>query len=108
MLTLDITNVKRYHLDMIKSFKCKETEKIFEGVFSKKLPQDIQQVARRKLRMLNNARILNDLKVPPSNHLEQMEEYRKGDLSIRINDQFRVVFTWMDGDCFSVEIIDYH
>ncbi|MEA1961890.1 MAG: type II toxin-antitoxin system RelE/ParE family toxin [Bacillota bacterium] len=93
---------------MIISFKNKDTESIFKGVLAKKLPHDIQQVARRKLIMLDSSHRLADLKAPPSNHLEKMEKYRKGDWNIRINDQFRIVFTWTDGNCYDVEIIDYH
>ena len=93
---------------MIKSFKCAETQKIWEGYFSKKLPSDIQQGARRKLRMLNNANSLNDLRIPPANRLQEL----KGDLlnrySIRINDQWRILFSWRAGDVFDVEMIDYH
>jgi len=72
---------------VIKSFNCKETEKIFNRNFSKKFPQDIQRVALRKLRMINRAKILNDLKVPPANRLEALRGNRKGQYSIRINDQ---------------------
>jgi proteic killer suppression protein len=93
---------------MIQSFQCKETEKIFNRNFSKKFPNDIQRVALRKLRMLNRARILNDLRVPPSNRLELLKGNRKGQHSIRINNQWRVCFTWQNGDAFDVEIIDYH
>ncbi|MBW1892287.1 MAG: type II toxin-antitoxin system RelE/ParE family toxin [Deltaproteobacteria bacterium] len=93
---------------MIQSFKCKETEKIFNRVFSKKFPNDIQQVALRKLRMLNRANILNDLRVPPSNRLELLKRKRKGQYSIRINDQWRICFKWKKSDAFDVEIIDYH
>lgn len=93
---------------MIQSFKCKETEKIFTRMFSKKFPNDIQQIAMRKLRMLNRATILNDLSVPPANHLEPLKDNRKGQYSIRINDQWRVCFTWVNGDAYDVEIVDYH
>ncbi|MFO7751016.1 MAG: type II toxin-antitoxin system RelE/ParE family toxin [Desulfobacteraceae bacterium] len=93
---------------MIQSFKCKETEKIFNRIFSKKFPNDIQQVALRKLRMLNRANILNDLRVPPSNRLELLKRKRKGQHSIRINDQWRICFKWKKSDAFDVEIIDYH
>jgi len=93
---------------MIQSFKCKDTEKIFNRFFSKKFPNDIQQVALRKLRMLNRATILNDLKVPPSNRMEPLKGKRKGQHSIRINDQWRVCFKWRKGDAFDVEIVDYH
>ncbi len=93
---------------MIKSFKCKETDKIFNRSFSRKLPQDIQRTALRKLRMLNRAIKLNDLKVPPSNHLEALHGNRKGQYSIRINDQWRICFKWSEGEASSVEITDYH
>ena len=93
---------------MIKNFRSRETEKIWNGVRSKRLPQDIQQIARRKLRMLNNARSLNDLRIPPANRLEALKGRRSGQHSIRINDQWRICFVWMDGDAVNVEIEDYH
>jgi toxin HigB-1 len=93
---------------MIKSFRSKETEKIWNGEFSKKLPTDIQNSARRKLRMINNSYTIEDLRIPPSNRLEKLSGDRKGEYSIRINDQFRICFEWVDGDCFNVEIVDYH
>lgn len=93
---------------MIKSFKCKETKNIFERTYSRKFPNDIQKVGLRKLRMLNRARILNDLRVPPANHLELLHGRRKGQHSIRINDQWRICFKWKDGDVNNVEIVDYH
>ena len=77
---------------MIRSFGCKETEKIWEGQASRKLPQDIQNRALRKLRQLDAAMVLDDLKNPPSNHLEALKGNRKGQMSIRINDQWRVCF----------------
>ena len=91
---------------MIKNFRSRETEKIWNGVRSKRLPQDIQQIARRKLRMLNNARSLNDLRVPPANRLETLKGSRSGQHSIRVNDQWRICFVWMDGDAVNVEIVD--
>ncbi|KAA3596627.1 MAG: type II toxin-antitoxin system RelE/ParE family toxin [Candidatus Scalindua sp. AMX11] len=93
---------------MIKSFRCKETEKIFNRLSSRKLPHDIQRIALRKLRMLNRAIKLKDLKVPPSNHLESLHGDRKGQHSIRINDQWRICFKWSNGEVKSVEITDYH
>ncbi|MEJ2402018.1 MAG: type II toxin-antitoxin system RelE/ParE family toxin [Xanthomonadales bacterium] len=93
---------------MIKSFRSEETEKIWNGICSKRLPQSIQQIARRKLRMLNNARSINDRRVPPANRLEALGGNRKGQHSIRINDQWRICFIWMDGDAVNVEIVDYH
>ena len=95
-------------LYMIKSFKCKETEKIFKRNFSKKFTQDIQRQALKKLRMINRANIINDLRVPPSNHLETLHGKRKGQYSIRINDQWRICFEWADGEAKKVEIVDYH
>jgi proteic killer suppression protein len=77
-------------------------------MFSKKFPNDIQQVALRKLRMLNRATILHDLKVPPFNRLELLKGNRRGQYSIRIYDQWRICFKWQNGDAFNVEIVDYH
>ncbi|WP_299286978.1 type II toxin-antitoxin system RelE/ParE family toxin [uncultured Mucilaginibacter sp.] len=91
---------------MIKSFGSKETERVWEGIQSKKLPTDIQNVARRKLRMINNAQNLNDLRVPPANHLEKLNGKLSEFYSIRINKQWRVIFNWENDNAF--EIIDYH
>ena len=93
---------------MIKTFKSEETKKIFARQRSRKLPQDIQQVAYRKLRMLNNAIDLNDLRIPPANRLEKLKGDRDGQYSIRINDQWRICFDWLNGDALNVEIVDYH
>ena len=93
---------------MIKSFKDKESEKVYSREGSAKLPQDIQQTALRKLRMLNNVKSLNDLKVPPANRLEKLKGNRQGQLSLRINDQWRICFKWQNGDAHEVEIVDYH
>ncbi len=93
---------------MIKSFKCKETEKIFKRSFSRKFPHNIQRVTLRKLKMLNRANILNDLKIPPSNRLETLRGKRKGQYSIRINDQWRICFEWSECEARNVEIVDYH
>lgn len=94
---------------MIKSFADKETEKVYKQIFSKKLPHDIQRVALRKLIMIDNARCLEDLRVPPANHLEALRGDREGQYSIRINDQYRICFTIEDTkDIFDVEIVDYH
>ena len=92
---------------MIRSFKSKETEKIFNRIRSKKLPGDIQHVALRKLRMLHRAATLNDLRVPPANRLARLKGERAGQHSIRINDQWRICFRWQNGDAFDVEIVDY-
>lgn len=93
---------------MIRSFAGKEAEKIWRGVASRKLPPEIQRVARRKLRMLNAAVTLEDLRAPPANRLEALKRDRKGQHSIRINDQWRLCFRWKDGDAHDVEIADYH
>jgi len=93
---------------MIRSFKSKETEKVFLRIRSKKLPGDIQQIALRKLRMLHRSKSLQDLRVPPSNRLERLRGSRSGQYSIRINDQWRICFRWAKGDAFDVEIVDYH
>lgn len=93
---------------MIASFRDKEAERIWDGFVSKKLPRSIQDVARRKLRMLNNAATLEDLKVPPANRLERLKGGRRGQHSIRINQQWRVCFRWSSGSAFDVEIVDYH
>ena len=93
---------------MIKSFNDAETEKIYHRERSRKLPSDIQQVALRKLRMINNAINLNDLRVPPANRLEKLAGIRDGQYSIRINEQWRICFEWRSSDAFNVEITDYH
>jgi len=93
---------------MIKSFGDKETEKIWNGNYSKKLPNQIQSIARRKLRMINNAQNINDLRVPPANRLEKLKGEMKKFHSIRINDQWRIIFAWRSSNAFEVEIIDYH
>ena len=93
---------------MIKTFKCKETEKIFGREYSRKLPRDIQKAAFRKLRMIGRSKTLSDLKIPPTNRLEKLSGKRKGQYSIRINDQWRICFKWVDNNAFGVEITDYH
>ena len=93
---------------MIRSFRCEETEKIFSRRRSRKLPQEIQQVALRKLRMLNRAVALNDLRSPPANRLEKLRGDRAGQYSIRINERWRICFEWRKGDAYNVGIVDYH
>jgi proteic killer suppression protein len=93
---------------VIRNFKDKETQKIFERSRSRKLPSGIQQVALRKLRMLNRAETLQDLRVPPANRLERLVGDREGQYSIRVNDQWRICFVWQDSDALDVEIVDYH
>lgn len=93
---------------MIRNFNDREAEKVWSGTVSRRLPVEIQTVARRKLRMLNNAASLDDLRIPPANRLEALKADRKGQHSIRINDQWRICFRWRDGDAHDVEIVDYH
>ncbi len=93
---------------MIKSFASKETGKLFKRQFSRKLPKTIHQTARRKLEMLDAAEVVQDLRIPPSNHLEKLLGKRKGQHSIRINIQWRICFQWRKGDAYNVEIVDYH
>lgn len=93
---------------MIRSFACKETEGLFHGRFARKLPQDVQRVAQRRLRMLHQAEELGDLRSPPGNRLEALKGNRAGQHSIRVNDQWRICFVWKDGGAEAVEIVDYH
>lgn len=93
---------------MIRNFVDKEAEKIWRGTPSRRLPADMQVVARRKLRMLNSAATLDDSRVAPADRLEALKGSRKGQYSVRINDQWRVCFQWKDGDALDVEIVDYH
>ncbi|MBV7335893.1 type II toxin-antitoxin system RelE/ParE family toxin [Chloroflexi bacterium TSY] len=93
---------------MIKSFKDSETEKVFQRTFSRRLPQDIQRTAYRKLAYLHSAKELKELLLPLSNRLEKLAGDRQGQYSIRVNDQWCIGFTWQDGDAYDVEIVDYH
>ena len=93
---------------MIRSFRCKETKRIFSRKFSKKLPTGIQEKARLKLVILDSVTTLDDLRIPPGNRLEELKDNRKGQHSIRINGQWRICFEWKNGDTFKVEIVDYH
>lgn len=93
---------------MIKSFKDKETEKVFRRQYSRRLPQDIQRAALRRLAYLHSAKEINDLRAPPSNRLEKLSGDRQGQYSLRINDQWRICFEWVDNNAYEVEIVDYH
>ena len=93
---------------MIISFTCKETEKIFNGAVSTRLPNDIQRVVRRKLMQIDAAATLSFLRVPPNNQLEWLAGNREGQLSIRINKQWRICFRWDEGNASEIEIVDYH
>lgn len=93
---------------MIRTFADKETERVWNGDLSRRLPNQIQSLARRKLRMLDAAQRLDDLRIPPANRLEVLRGKRVGQHSIRINDQWRICFVWHEGQCDEVEIVDYH
>jgi len=93
---------------MILSFKDNDTEKIWKGSFSKRIPADISKIAKRKLIHIHSAIDLNDLKIPPGNRLHALSKDRKGQHSISINDQWRICFKWDSGNAFDVEITDYH
>lgn len=93
---------------MIKGFASKETEKMFQRLFSRRFPPDMQNIARRKLEILDAAENLSDLLIPPSNHLEKLSGFREGQYSIRINVQWRICFEWKEENAYQVEIVDYH
>ena len=93
---------------MIASFRDSETATVWSGHRSRKLPPDIQATALRKLRLLNSAKRLEDLRIPPANRLEALKGARKGQHSIRVNDQWRICFVWSEGNAYQVEIVDYH
>jgi len=93
---------------VITGFADKESERLFARQFSKRLPPDIQRSARRKLEVLNVAKSLDDLRVPPGNHLEKLVGDRKGQHSIRINQRWRICFVWKAGDAYDVAVVDYH
>jgi proteic killer suppression protein len=93
---------------VITSFKCKEAERLFRGNFSRKLPQSIQRIAARKLEQIHAATVLDTLRIPPGNRLEALSGDRQGQYSIRINEQWRICFSWRDGAASDVEIVDYH
>ncbi|MCC7503002.1 MAG: type II toxin-antitoxin system RelE/ParE family toxin [Flavobacteriales bacterium] len=93
---------------MIRSFGSRDTELVWGGEYAKKLPSTIQETARRKLRMINNSQDIADLRIPPANRLEKLAGRLKDYHSIRINDQWRIIFKWQSGNAYDVEIIDYH
>jgi toxin HigB-1 len=93
---------------MVRSFRDNEARKVFQRQRSRRLPTDLQRVALRKLTMLDAAETLGDLRVPPGNRLERLSREREGQYSIRINDQWRICFTWRNGDVYEVEVVDYH
>lgn len=106
---IDNSNALRYYSDiMITSFACRETQRLFDRQPSRRLPTTIQRIAQRKLEMLNAAETLDDLRIPPANRLEKLAGRRRGQYSIRINDQWRVCFAWDGQNATDVEIVDYH
>jgi proteic killer suppression protein len=107
-ITFDVINASRYYSTVIRSFKDPEAELIFKRERSRKLPQNILRPALKKLLVLDAADALTDLRIPPGNRLEKLSGDRKGQHSIRINDQWRICFRWKNGDALNVEIADYH
>ena len=93
---------------MIESFADKATAAVFNGLFVRRLPQEIQAIARRKLKLVDAVSRIEELRIPPGNRLEQLSGNRAGQWSIRINDQWRICFNWQDGKAMDVEIVDYH
>lgn len=108
MITLDVINVLRYYITVIKSFRDKDTEIIFLREKTRRFDIRLRKTALRKLLILDAAETLDDLKVPPGNRLEKLKGERKDQFSIRINDQWRICFKWENGNAFDVEITDYH
>ena len=108
ILSIDNTIPIQYYLLVIKTFADKHTAAIFEGFQVKRLPKEIQETARRKLKQIDAAGSIESLRVPPGNRLELLKKDRAGQWSIRINDQWRICFRWNDGDATDVEIADYH
>lgn len=93
---------------MIRSFRCKETERIWRREFSRRFPAELQRLALRKLAMIDSAGAIEDVRIPTSNRLEKLSGDRQGQYSIRINRQWRICFEWIDGDAYAVEMVDYH
>jgi toxin HigB-1 len=93
---------------VIKSFRERETERIFRGQFSRRFPKEMQRIAARKLEIIAAATQLDTLRIPPSNRLEKLKGERAGQYSVRVNDQWRICFVWRGGDAYDVEIVDYH
>lgn len=107
-MSLDVKRVALYNKYVIRNFKCKETQKIFNLVGSRAFPADIQRVVLRKLKMLNQALVIGDLMAFPANRLEKLKGSRVGQWSIRVNDQWRICFAWKNGEALDVELVDYH
>ena len=107
-MPIDITNALRYYGVVIRSFADKQTAAVFDGHRVRAFPPHVQDVARRKLKAIDAAKAIDDLRVPPGNRLEKLSGDRKGEWSIRINDQWRACFRWENGDAHDVRITDYH
>lgn len=107
LITLDTNTVARYYQPMVKSFRCRETEKLFQRRYSRKFSA-IRRAALKKLLIVDAAGALSDLRVPPANRLEKLSGGRRGQHSVRVNDQWRICFRWKAGDAYDVEIVDYH
>jgi proteic killer suppression protein len=108
IITLDVNIVERYYIAMIKSFRDKETERVFQRLRSRKFSSSLGRMALKKLLLVDAAESIQDLRSPPGNRLERLFGSRKGQYSIRINDQWRVCFQWSQGHAIDVEIVDYH
>lgn len=108
LITIDGNNAERYANGVIQTFAEKDTERVWQRVHVRKLGPDLQRIANRKLLILDAAETINDLRVPPGNRLEQLQGNRKGQHSIRVNDQWRICFTWTPAGPIDVEITDYH
>jgi len=108
LITIERINGFHYFLRVILSFACDETERVFGAELSRRFPPTIQRTARRKLLALHAASELREMAVPPGNRLEALKSGRKGQHSIRINDQWRICFHWREGNAYNVEIVDYH
>jgi len=107
-MTLGVNNAERYHRRVIRSFRDKDTEAIWHRRYVKKLSPELSRLAYNKLALINAAESINDLRVPPSNRLEKLAGRRAGQYSIRVNDQWRICFTWSAGGAGNVELVDYH
>jgi len=108
LITIDGNNAERYANGVIQTFAEKDTERVWQRVHVRKFGPDLQRIANRKLLILDAAETINDLRVPPGNRLEQLQGNRKGQHSIRVNDQWRICFTWTPAGPIDVEITDYH
>ncbi len=107
-MTIEVSNAIRYAGPVIRSFRDRETERVFERERSRRLPPNVQRQAHRKLLVVDAAQALDDLRVPPGNRLERLSGDRKGQYSIRVNDQWRICFRWERGEAYDVEVADYH